>query len=110
MSKETKNINSVRKKTASSFKMEWLHFIVETATPISHKLINVQLKDIFCIILSGIKCKYCVDAKSSGDFVSGKKWDNVWKLDFLKRHLVSKLHVDAVVKLRHQNSSLPATG
>ena len=111
MSKETKNINSVRKKTASSFKMEWLHFIVETATPISHKLINVQLKDIFLYNSdSGIKCKYCVDAKSSGDFVSGKKWDNVWKLDFLKRHLVSKLHVDAVGKLRRQNSSLPATG
>ena len=47
----------------------------------------------------------------SGEFSSGKKWYNdVWKLDFLKRHLKSKTHLYGVQKLRNKNPSLPASG
>ena len=47
----------------------------------------------------------------SRKFSSGKKWcNNVWKLDFLKRHLKSKTHLYDVQELRNKNPSLPALG
>ena len=47
----------------------------------------------------------------SGLSSSGKKWCNdVWQLDFLKRHLKRKTHLYGVQKLRNKNLSLPARG
>ena len=95
---------------ASSFKLEWLHMKVETNTPKSRDKIEILLKEIFTYESDvGIVCKYCLEAKVTGDFTTGKKYKDVWKLEFLKRHLITKSHVDAVVKLRNQNSSLPTT-
>ena len=97
-------------KAASSFKLEWLHVKVETNTPKSWNKIEIQLKEIFTYESDvGIVCKYCLEAKVAGDFTTGKKYNDVWKLEFLKRHLITKSHIDAVDKLRNQNSSLPAT-
>ena len=48
-------------------------------------------------------------AKVTEYFITGYKYNDVWKLEFLKRHLITKSHVDAVVKLRNQNSSLLTT-
>ncbi|CAM2111449.1 unnamed protein product [Caretta caretta] len=33
-------------------------------------------------------------------------WNDVWKLDFLKRRLSSKSHIDGVTRLRNKNPSL----
>lgn len=108
-SKEAKGVK--RKRTASLFKVEWLNKIVETATPKAHEVMNVQLREIFMYDSeTGVICLYCRDGKVAGEFASGKKWDDIWKLDFLKRHLASKSHLDGVQKLRQQNPSLPVTG
>lgn len=46
-----------------------------------------------------VTCKFCAEAKASGDFATGKTWD-VWKLDYLKRHITQKIHLDSLAKLR----------
>ena len=102
-----------RKRTASAFKKDWLDETVRTATPTSHDDQRVHLRDVFVYDKNEdtITCLYCHDAMFSGEFSSGKKWyNNVWKLDFLKRHLKSKTHLYGVQKLRNRNSSLPAHG
>ena len=102
-----------RKKTASSFKKDWLVETVITATSTSHDDQRVYLRDVFVYDENEgtITCLYCHDAMVSGEFSSGKKWcNNVWKLDFLKWHLKSKTHLYGVQKLRNKNSSLPAHG
>lgn len=100
-----------RKRTANDFKIEWLSEFVETPTPNSHEKINIQLKEIFVFNEEkGVICIYCRDGQVRNDFVSGKMWDDVWKLDFLKRHLISKSHLESVQKLKNKNASLPATG
>ena len=78
-----------RRRTANSFKKDWLDETVITATPTSHDDQRVYLRDVFVYDENeGIKCIYCHDTMVSGEFSSGKKWCNdVWKLDFLKRHL-----------------------
>ena len=64
----------------------------------------VQLSEIFTYgEENGVVCCYCRDAKATGDFTTGKVWNDVWKLDFLKRHLSSKSHTDSVTKLRSKN-------
>ena len=102
-----------RKRTASSLKKDWLDEIVITATPTSHNNQRVYLRDVFVYDENEgtITCVYCHDAMVSSEFSSGKKWcNNVWKLDFLKRHLKSKTHSYGVQKLRNKNPSLPALG
>ena len=98
-----------RKRTASSFKKDWLDETVITATPTSHD----DQRDVFVYDENEgtITCLCCHDAMVSGEFSSGKKWcNNVWKLDFLKRHLKSKSHLHGVQKFRNKNPSLPAHG
>ena len=100
-----------RKRTASSFKQDRLDETVITATPTSHDDQRLYFRDVFvCDENEGIiTCVYCHDAMVSGEFSSGKKWcNNVWKLDFLKRHLKNKTHLYGVQKLRNKNPSLPA--
>lgn len=109
---DTKDVKGVkRKRTASLFKNEWLNKIVETVTPKGHEVMHVQLREIFVYDSEiGVVCLYCRDAKVAGVFASGKKWGDIWKLDFLKRHLTSKSHLQGVQKLTQQNSSFPFTG
>lgn len=53
---------------------------------------------------------YCRDSKTTGEFSTGKFWDDVWKLDFFfKRHLCSKPHTESVRKLRSKNPNLRGT-
>ena len=47
----------------------------------------------------GVVCKVCAEAKASGDFATGKTWD-MWKLDYLKRHITQKIHLDSIAKLK----------
>ena len=101
-----------RRRTANSFKENWLDETMITATPASHDDQHVYLLDVFVYDENkSFRCLYCHDDMVSGEFSSGKKWCNdVWKLDFLKRHLKSKTHLYGVQKLRNKNSSLPARG
>ena len=84
-----------RRRTANSFKKDWLDETVITATTTSPDDQRVYLRDVFVYDENeGIKCVYCHDTMVSGEFSSGKKGCNdVWKLDFLKRHLKSKTHL-----------------
>ncbi|XP_069794897.1 uncharacterized protein [Narcine bancroftii] len=108
-SKEAKGVK--RKRTASLFKVEWLNKIVETATPRAHEAMKVQLREIFLYDAdTGVICLYCREGKVAGEFASGKKWGDIWKLDFLKRHLASKSHLHGVQRLRQRNLSSPVTG
>ncbi|TRY93452.1 hypothetical protein DNTS_005747, partial [Danionella cerebrum] len=76
---------------------EWLNEIVETDTGDGPDK-SVKLYDIFSYGANGIVCKICSDAKIKGEFSTGKTWTE-WKLDYLKRHLTQKCHVDAVKAL-----------
>ncbi|XP_078530278.1 zinc finger protein 862-like [Lissotriton helveticus] len=53
----------------------------------------------------GLICKACAEAKIVGDFSTGKKWSDGWKLDYLKRHLISKVHESAMVILRNRSAA-----
>lgn len=50
-----------------------------------------------------VVCLYCKDAHASGDFATGKRWDD-WKIDYLKRHVTQKSHLDSVSTLRLQKT------
>jgi len=101
-----------RRRTASSFKTDWLDETVMAATPTSHDDQRVYLRDVFVYDENeGVTSLCCNDAMVSGEFQVEKKWCNdVWKLDFLKRHSKSKTHLYGVQKLRNKNPSLPARG
>lgn len=90
------NPAKVRRKVLS-FKTEWLAQSVQIDGQ------HVQLGDIFSFSEEkGVICKTCCEAKVSGDFSEGKKWDE-WKMDYLKRHLLHKTHQNAAGILRRRN-------
>ena len=58
----------------------------------------VRLGDIFTYNAGGaVVCTICSNANTKSEFSTGKKWDE-WKLDYLKRHLSQKVHIESVVK------------
>ena len=84
---------------------------VVTSTPNCYDLRQIALGDIFVYDPDiGVTCLYCRDAKKQVDFARGKIYEDNWKLDLLKRHLGTKVHLDSVEKLRNQNPSLPPRG
>ena len=101
-----------RRRIANSFKKDWLDETVITAITTSHDDQRAYLRDIFVYDENeGITCLYCHNAMVFGEFSSEKKWcTDLWKLDFLKRHLKSKTHLYGVQKLRNKIPSLPARG
>ena len=65
---------------------------------------RVELGSIFSFSeTDGVVCKICADAKSACDFAAGKFWD-LWKLDYLEGHIVQKVHLDSLTKLKRMNS------
>jgi hypothetical protein len=48
----------------------------------------------------------CRDARTAGEFATGRMWETSWKLDFLKRHISSKMHISSIQKLRNRNPGL----
>ena len=66
---------------------------------------TVMLKEVFRYRANSddVTCDrpICAKANAHGDFTTGKGWDE-WKLDYLKRHLTHKTHVDSVTKLRNR--------
>lgn len=109
MSKRKLEISSgpEKKRVLMSFKDEWLtqHALV-TDTLSAHDRENVRLGDIFTYDEArGITCTVCMKAKAGGDWVTGKKWNEL-KIDYPKRHLSHKTHGECVTRLRTQAKGL----
>ena len=66
---------------------------------------RTKLGDIFVYRDStdDVVCQICQQARAVGDFSTGKRWDDC-KMDYLKRHVTQKIHLDSVSKLRSQKS------
>ncbi|XP_078483234.1 E3 SUMO-protein ligase KIAA1586-like [Ciona intestinalis] len=98
MSRKTKRAaetesNPPNKKSCQAFKPEWLQASVEIEK--GKGTVHVKLEEIFEYKKQGgLKCKICAEAKIIGEFSKGKTWID-WKLDYLKRHVCSKLHKQA---------------
>ncbi|XP_015272828.1 PREDICTED: uncharacterized protein LOC107115600 [Gekko japonicus] len=95
------------KKKRNSFKSEWLtEFPIKTMMPHVSGRISVQLKEIFEYRETDdvVVCKICLEGEVDGNWSTGKKWDE-WKIDYLKRHVNHKCHLDAVTKLQNQNQN-----
>ena len=56
----------------------------------------------------GVVCKFCAEAKSSCNFATGKVWDQ-WKIDYLKRHLLQKVHLESISKLKRKKKEVEST-
>ncbi len=57
---------------------------------------EVKLGEIFSFSSEkGLLCKTCCEAKIASFFSEGKGWTE-WKLDYLKRHIQQKSHLNAV--------------
>ena len=90
-----------RRKCVASFKKMWLNEFIETDIPESRAPCRIQLKEIFTYDEdAGVLCVFCQKAKSGSDFCTGKTWDDIWKLDYLKRYLTSKTHQASVTALK----------
>jgi Domain of unknown function (DUF4371) len=93
-----------RKRTATTFKAAWLKELVETETIESKILQRVELGEIFNFSEDdGVICTVCADAEAKCDFANGKTWD-MWKLDYLKRHITQKIHLDSIRKLKRKEA------
>ncbi|XP_015264821.1 PREDICTED: uncharacterized protein LOC107108815 [Gekko japonicus] len=92
------------KKKRNTFNTEWLtEFSVETPMPHMNECTRVQLKEIFEYrdTDDAIVCKICLKAEVDGNWSTRNKWGE-WKIDYFKRHVNQKCHLDAVRKLRNQ--------
>ena len=93
-----------RKKAAVWFRTSWLKQLVETEFLDAKTLKAVELQYIFKYDeLDGVFCKFCAEAKSSCDFATGKVWDQ-WKIEYVKRHLLQKVHLESISKLKRMKN------
>jgi len=84
----------------TTFRLVWLKELIEKETVESKLPKRVELGSIFSFTEdNGVVCKICADAKACCDFATGKTWD-LWKLDYMKRHVIQKIHSDSIAKLR----------
>ncbi|XP_070582700.1 zinc finger protein 862-like [Erythrolamprus reginae] len=92
-------------KKSLKFKPEWLNELVETKLPTSSKNQMTKLGNIFTYSENNedIVCQICKEARAGCPFATGKKWVD-WKIDYLKRHIIQKVHLDSVTKLQYQKS------
>src|SRR6201995_3805164 len=98
------DVEPLRKRAAVTFKLVWLNELIVTEIPDSKTAKRVELGSIFNFSEdTGVICNICAEAKSTCDFAIGKSWD-MWKLDYLKRHLSQKIHMDSVAKLKRIKS------
>ena len=98
------SLHSSKKKICARFKEEWLSELIETSVVSSSDKQRVRIGDIFTYNAAGaVVCTICLNANTKSEFSTGKKWDE-WKLDYLKRHLSQKVHIESVVKLRNMKN------
>jgi len=84
---------------ATSFKSGWLEEVVEAEWAQSECTVRLKIREIFSYDDdSGVVCLVCREAKTAGDFSTGRVWDRptAWKLGILKRHLSTKMHLSSV--------------
>ncbi|KAJ8364881.1 hypothetical protein SKAU_G00137120 [Synaphobranchus kaupii] len=80
--------------------MEWLSEYVRTEEQ------EVKLGEIFSFSSEkGLLCKTCCEAKVASEFSEGKVWTE-WKLDYLKRHIQQKSHLNAVGIVRRLKTGM----
>ena len=88
------------KKSRDSFKLEWLKVKITTDTP-DFKNVNVEPTLIYKHSYeSGLKFKICAACSSfktntANEYATGKRWE-AWKLDYCKRHLLTRIYVENV--------------
>ena len=98
------SLHSSKKKICARFKEEWLSELIATSVVSSSDKQRVRIGDIFTYNAAGaVVCTIYLNANTKSEFSTGKKWDE-WKLDYLKRHLSQKVHIESVVKLRNMKS------
>ena len=84
------------KKSRDSFNLEWLKVKLTTDTP-DFKNVKVELSSIYEYSFeNGLKCKICAacssfETNTANVYATGKRWE-AWKLDYCKRHLLSRIH------------------
>ena len=99
-------VNVVTKKKCSlKFKPEWLIEVAETELPISCRKQLTKLGDIFTCREGNddVVCQICQVACSGDAFATGKRRYD-WKIDYLRRRINRKIHLDSVTKLQCQKS------
>jgi len=79
--------------------------LVETQLPTSSRKQLTKLGNIFTCREGSddFVCQIYQEACADSVFTTGKRWDD-WKIDYLKRHINQKIHLDLVTKLRCQKS------
>ena len=83
---------------------------VTTDTP-DFKNVNVELSSIYEYSCeNGLKCKICAacssfKTNSANEYATGKRWE-AWKLDYCKRHLLSRIHAENVQSLYNQKHGI----
>ena len=98
------------KKSRDSFNLEWLKVKVTTGTP-DFKNIKVELSLIYEYSFeNGLKCKICAacssfETNTANEYATGKRWE-AWKLDYCKRHLLSRIHAKNVQILYNQKHGI----
>ncbi|KAI7790540.1 putative zinc finger protein 862-like [Triplophysa rosa] len=67
---------------------------------------EVKLDEIFSFSSEkGLLCKTCCEAKVASEFSEGTMWTE-WKLDYLKRHIQQKSHLNAVGIIRRRKMGM----
>jgi len=98
------------KKSRDSFKLAWLNVKLTTDTS-DFKNVNVELSSIYEYSYeNGLKCKICATCSSfktntDNEYATGKRWE-AWKLDYCKRHLLSRIHAENVQSLYNQKHGI----
>ncbi|KAK9506590.1 hypothetical protein O3M35_008491 [Rhynocoris fuscipes] len=100
-----KNINNVSKrKKIVNFKQSWLNEFVITETINNPSLRPVQLNKLFRYSNArGLICLSCAESNAKNDYANGKRWKS-WKINYLKRHVKQKAHLDGIEFLRGLNN------
>ena len=98
------------KKSRDSFNLEWLKVKVTTDTP-NFKNVKVELNSIYEYSFeNGLKCKICAacsscETNTANEYATVKRWE-AWKLDYCKRHLLSRIHAKNVQILYNQKHGI----
>ena len=98
------------KKSRDLFNLEWLKVKVTTDTP-DFKNVKVELSSIYEYSFeNGLKCKICVacssfETNTANEYATGKRCE-AWKLDYCKRHLLSRIYAKNVQILYNQKHGI----
>ena len=93
------------KKSRDSFNLEWLKVKVYAGFQ------KCELSSIYEYSFeNGLKCKICAacssfETNTANEYATGKRWE-AWKLDYCKRHLLSRIYAKNVQILYNQKHGI----